>query len=62
MENANANRNCLNPDSPDFQDFPDFITHKIIGCAMKVHKTLGNGFHYLDKPIPRNRENKNNRH
>jgi GxxExxY protein len=20
------------------------LTHKIIGCAMKVHKTLGNGF------------------
>lgn len=20
------------------------ITHKIIGCAMKVHRTLGNGF------------------
>ncbi len=22
----------------------DKITHKIIGCAMEVHKTLGNGF------------------
>ena len=22
----------------------DEITHKIIGCAMKVHRTLGNGF------------------
>ena len=20
------------------------LTHKIIGCAMEVHKTLGNGF------------------
>ena len=20
------------------------LTHKIIGCAMQVHKTLGNGF------------------
>ena len=20
------------------------LTHKIIGCAMKVHRTLGNGF------------------
>jgi len=23
---------------------PDDITYKIIGCAMKVHNTLGNGF------------------
>lgn len=23
------------------------ITHKIIGCAMKVHRTLGNGFQEL---------------
>jgi GxxExxY protein len=22
----------------------DMLTHKIIGCAMKVHSTLGNGF------------------
>jgi GxxExxY protein len=22
----------------------DKLTHKIIGCAMKVHSTLGNGF------------------
>ena len=22
----------------------DMLTHKIIGCAMKVHNTLGNGF------------------
>ena len=22
----------------------DQLTHKIIGCAMKVHSTLGNGF------------------
>ena len=22
----------------------DKLTHKIIGCAMKVHNTMGNGF------------------
>jgi len=22
----------------------EMLTHKIIGCAMKVHRTLGNGF------------------
>ncbi len=22
----------------------DQLTHKIIGCAMQVHRTLGNGF------------------
>jgi len=36
--------NCQNPDSPDFQDLPDFLTHKIIGCAMRVHKMLWNEF------------------
>lgn len=25
----------------------DEITHKIIGCSMKVHNTFGNGFHEL---------------
>lgn len=23
----------------------DDLTHKIIGCAMKVHSSLGSGFH-----------------
>jgi len=27
-----------------FQDNVNDLTHKIIGCAMKVHNTLGNGF------------------
>ncbi|MDR0516180.1 MAG: GxxExxY protein [Fibromonadaceae bacterium] len=40
--------NCLNPDSLDsginriMQH--ETLTHKIIGCAMNVHKALGNGF------------------
>jgi len=25
----------------------DELTHKIIGCSMKVHNTFGNGFHEL---------------
>jgi len=27
-----------------FQGNINDLTHKIIGCAMKVHNTLGNGF------------------
>jgi hypothetical protein len=31
----------------------DDITRKIIGCAMKVHATLGNGFRkkYIKEPL-----------
>jgi hypothetical protein len=25
----------------------DELTHKIIGCAMEVHNTLGNGFTHI---------------
>ena len=41
---------CLNHDSLDFFDFLIIamkykeLTEKIIGCAMKVHSVLGNGF------------------
>ena len=28
----------------NFQSDVNGLTHKIIGCAMKVHNTLGNGF------------------
>jgi GxxExxY protein len=42
--------NCLNQDSQDSRIYrigtiqSDKLTHKIIGCAMNVHKMLGNGF------------------
>jgi len=26
------------------EEIKDDLTHKIIGCAMKVHSTMGNGF------------------
>jgi len=40
--------NCLNQNSQNLQDYQnkagDGFTYRIIGCAMKVHNTLGNGF------------------
>jgi len=39
---------CLNQNSQNLQDYQnktgDGFTYRIIGCAMKVHNTLGNGF------------------
>ena len=40
--------NCLNQNFQNLQDYQnkagDRFTYRIIGCAMKVHNTLGNGF------------------
>ena len=48
MTEINANRNCLNQNSQNLQDYQnktgDKFTYRIIGCAMKVHGTLGNDF------------------
>jgi len=45
--------NCLNQDSQDSRIHrigiiqSDGVTHKVIGCAMRVHRALGNGFQEL---------------
>jgi hypothetical protein len=40
MEDIKANRNCLNQNSQNLQDYQnktkDEFTYKIIGCAMRV--------------------------
>jgi len=49
--NKMKNNSNTNPGNPKILKIPvltkeqqDKITHKIIGCAMEVHNTLGNGF------------------
>lgn len=49
--NKMKNNPKANPDNSEILKIPiqtkeeqDKITHKIIGCAMEVHNTLGNGF------------------
>ena len=49
-------RECLNLDSRDFKIntivmLHKEITEKIIGCAMKVHSKLGNGFFVALAPL-----------
>lgn len=45
--NPGSPDNLINPGSDILsmkKTFNDDLTHKIIGCAMKVHSTMGNGF------------------
>jgi hypothetical protein len=35
MTEINTNRNCLNPDSPDFEDFPEKTRKPIYKCSIK---------------------------
>jgi len=53
MQLENWKLNCIKLSELGCKRFKDYrnvqmkheeLTHKIIGCAMKVHKTLGNGF------------------
>ena len=34
----------MNPNTEKKEEIKDDLTYQIIGCAMKVHSTLGNGF------------------